>query len=175
MSRTRPPAQEPELRPSLNELMNGAPRYPALSKVTAWQRHKHLMQNYSRFNGDSVSKAGPPTQAGRSDWDAVEQEHRFLWDDKAELEARQAARGHAWGQPSAQAVAAAELSWEQRLAKRYYDSLFREYALADMSRYREGAVGLRWRTKQEVRDKCKNAARSMRRMGVGGMKCHCAW
>lgn len=28
--------------------------------------------------------------------------------------------------------------------------LFREYAVADLSRYKEGKVGLRWRTQQEV-------------------------
>lgn len=28
--------------------------------------------------------------------------------------------------------------------------LFKEYALADMSRYKEGKIGLRWRTEREV-------------------------
>jgi protein FRA10AC1 len=28
--------------------------------------------------------------------------------------------------------------------------LFKEYVLADMSRYEEGKVGLRWRTEKEV-------------------------
>lgn len=37
-----------------------------------------------------------------------------------------------------------------RMAKRYYDKLFREYALADLTRYKEGKVGLRWRTEREV-------------------------
>ena len=41
-------------------------------------------------------------------------------------------------------------SWEKRLAKKYYDKLFKEYAIADLSRYREGAIGLRWRTAKEV-------------------------
>jgi len=42
------------------------------------------------------------------------------------------------------------LTWERRLAKKYYDKLFKEYAIADLSRYKEGAVGLRWRTEREV-------------------------
>ena len=46
----------------------------------------------------------------------------------------------------------ADLPWEVRLARRYYKKLHREYALADMTRYKEGAVGLRWRTEQEVFD-----------------------
>jgi protein FRA10AC1 len=32
------------------------------------------------------------------------------------------------------------LTWEQRVAKRYYDQLFKEYCLADLRYYREGKV-----------------------------------
>ena len=42
------------------------------------------------------------------------------------------------------------VTWEQQMAKRYYDKLFKEYCLADLSRYREGLVALRWRTEKEV-------------------------
>lgn len=41
-------------------------------------------------------------------------------------------------------------TWETRLASRYYARLFREYAVADLSRYSEQKVGLRWRTEAEV-------------------------
>ncbi|KAJ0792705.1 putative folate-sensitive fragile site protein Fra10Ac1 [Helianthus annuus] len=42
-----------------------------------------------------------------------------------------------------------DTSWEQRLVKRYYDKLFKEYPLLY---YRSimYAVGLRWRTEKEV-------------------------
>ena len=43
-------------------------------------------------------------------------------------------------------------SWEDRLAKKYYDKLFKEYCLGDFSRYKTGAVGMRWRTKKECID-----------------------
>lgn len=36
------------------------------------------------------------------------------------------------------------------MAKKYYAKLFKEYAIADLSRYKESKVGLRWRTEQEV-------------------------
>lgn len=42
--------------------------------------------------------------------------------------------------------------WKVRFARRYYDQLFKEYAIIDLSRYNEGLVGLRWRTKEEVVD-----------------------
>ena len=44
----------------------------------------------------------------------------------------------------------ADTSWESRLAKKYYDRLFKEYAVADLSQYTSKRVGLRWRTEREV-------------------------
>ncbi|KAI9352832.1 folate-sensitive fragile site protein Fra10Ac1-domain-containing protein [Obelidium mucronatum] len=41
-------------------------------------------------------------------------------------------------------------TWEHRIAKKYYDKLFKEFAITDLSRYKEGKVALRWRTKREV-------------------------
>ena len=40
--------------------------------------------------------------------------------------------------------------WQRRVAKRYYDRLFKEYALADLRKYKEDKIGFRWRTEQEV-------------------------
>lgn len=36
-----------------------------------------------------------------------------------------------------QLIKAAEKSWEARLAKRYYDKLFKEYCIADLSQYKK--------------------------------------
>eukprot|EP00747_Dinoflagellata_sp_TGD_P186862 gnl/TRDRNA2_/TRDRNA2_44202_c0_seq1.p1 gnl/TRDRNA2_/TRDRNA2_44202_c0~~gnl/TRDRNA2_/TRDRNA2_44202_c0_seq1.p1 ORF type:complete len:334 (-),score=59.12 gnl/TRDRNA2_/TRDRNA2_44202_c0_seq1:69-1070(-) len=41
-------------------------------------------------------------------------------------------------------------SWEARLAKRYYDRLFKEYVICDLSGYKKGEIGFRWRTDAEV-------------------------
>jgi protein FRA10AC1 len=41
-------------------------------------------------------------------------------------------------------------SWEERLAQKYYDQLFKEYCLSNLSRYKLGQIALRWRTKEEV-------------------------
>ncbi|KAM0827292.1 hypothetical protein ACQ4PT_068288 [Festuca glaucescens] len=41
-------------------------------------------------------------------------------------------------------------TWGKRLVKRYYDKLFKEYCIADMSQYKKGKIGLRWRTEKEV-------------------------
>lgn len=41
-------------------------------------------------------------------------------------------------------------SWQERMILRYHDGLYKEYALADLSR--APLLGLRWRTRQEVVD-----------------------
>ena len=43
-------------------------------------------------------------------------------------------------------------SWEQRLAIRYYNRLFKEYALVDLTFYKLNKIGMRWRTEKEVID-----------------------
>ncbi|KAF8060008.1 Fra10ac1 [Scenedesmus sp. PABB004] len=67
-----------------------------------------------------------------SDEDALRAHHRFLRGpaDEAGEDAR---------------------AWGARLARRYYARLFKEYAIADLSRHAEGRIGLRWRTVAEVR------------------------
>lgn len=40
-------------------------------------------------------------------------------------------------------------SWESRLALKYYDKLYKEYCLANFSKYKT-KIGLRWRTTEEV-------------------------
>jgi protein FRA10AC1 len=42
-------------------------------------------------------------------------------------------------------------TWQDRMVQSYHDHLYKEYALADLSRG-PGQIGLRWRTKQEVMD-----------------------
>jgi hypothetical protein len=41
-------------------------------------------------------------------------------------------------------------NWKVRMARKYYDQLFKEFAIVDLSRHREGKIGLRWRTEDEV-------------------------
>lgn len=43
-----------------------------------------------------------------------------------------------------------DLTWGQRVAKKYYDKLFKEYALCELKYYKEGKIALRWRTEKEV-------------------------
>eukprot|EP00048_Salpingoeca_helianthica_P009788 m.140315 g.140315 ORF g.140315 m.140315 type:complete len:316 (-) comp14946_c0_seq11:1817-2764(-) len=100
--------------------------HTTLRGMNAYDRHKRFINDYLLFYGGARAKLRP-TEVAKNDYDVIEEEHRFLWDDKE--------------QPA---------TWEQRLAKKYYDKLFKEYTLVDLSRYREGLVALRWRTEEEV-------------------------
>ena len=76
------------------------------------------------------------TSSDKTDYDVLRENHRFLWpsdDEEADVET-QSERN----------------DWGRRLAKKYYDSLFREFTICDLSRYKEDRVAMRWRTEAEV-------------------------
>ncbi|XP_051123893.1 uncharacterized protein LOC127246504 [Andrographis paniculata] len=94
--------------------------------LNAFDRHKKFLNDYIDYYGKQKS----PREALpiRTDQDTLREGYRFIRteeDDKYP-------------------------SWEQRLVKRYYDKLFKEYCIADMSQYKTGKIGLRWRTEKEV-------------------------
>lgn len=73
----------------------------------------------------------PAPSTVRTERDILEEHHRFLRTEEED--------------------ATGQTSEEKELARRYYDKLFKEYAVVDLSRWREGMVGMRWRTADEVR------------------------
>lgn len=111
---------------------HGSAKKSAFEKLSTLEKHQKLMRDYKSFYGappstPSVSLLQPKTSF-KNDFDVLEENHQFLWDeDEVEDE-----------------------PWERKLAKRYYEKLFKEYCLADLSRYRENMLALRWRTEQEV-------------------------
>lgn len=92
--------------------------------TSAYERHLQRAFSYVHFYGG----APPPSPTFRSERGILEQNHRFIRDDDTPT----------------------DLDEEKILACKYYDSLFREYALVDLSRWRMQKVALRWRTKAEV-------------------------
>ena len=54
----------------------------------------------------------------KTDIDVIHENHRFLWSDNDD----------------------ANETWAKRLAKKYWDKLFKEYCIADLSRYKENKV-----------------------------------
>jgi Folate-sensitive fragile site protein Fra10Ac1 len=69
------------------------------------------------------------TYKGRTDAEVLARNHKFVRDEAAD---------------------ASSSSWEVRMALKYYQRLSKEYCICDLSRHKEGAIGLRWRTEREV-------------------------
>ena len=97
--------------------------------MDAYSRHKALVNHYLLFSGRGIEHLKRSTDKDRNDYSILGEEHRFLWTDKDSSD-----------------------TWEKKLAKSYYDRLFKEYAICDLSRYKENKIALRWRVEKEVVD-----------------------
>ncbi|TMW44953.1 hypothetical protein DOY81_009970 [Sarcophaga bullata] len=97
----------------------------SLKALSDKERHDYILKTFILNKNYTAEKRNH-----KRDIDVIREHHRFLWDGHSE--------------------SAGEDSWEVRLAKRYYDKLFKEYCIADLSRYKENKIALRWRTETEV-------------------------
>ena len=98
-------------------VMDIDPNGAASSYVQKQRRtHKKFVHDYVVYYG-GARPAGwkPPLVGAKTDRDVLRENHRFLRSVEDD----------------------AVTSWEKRLAKKYYDKLFKEYAIVDLSRYTE--------------------------------------
>ena len=131
--------------------------------LSAYERHVRYMSTYARL----YFKSNDGTGGEKKLEDALEQEHNKRWMSRYESDRDVIARNYKFlgpdddYEPSADAKQQEDQqqegqqqhqsdSWEKRLVAKYYSKLFREYCLVSLSRYKEGKVGMRWRTKEEV-------------------------
>ncbi|XP_017782623.1 PREDICTED: protein FRA10AC1 [Nicrophorus vespilloides] len=98
-----------------------------LSYMNRYDVHKMLINEYVLKNPGDTKFLQRDTSKDKRDFDVIRENHKFLWDESDSTE-----------------------SWGQRFAKKYYDKLFKEYCIGDLSRYKENKIALRWRTQQEV-------------------------
>ncbi|KAK3846137.1 MAG: folate-sensitive fragile site protein Fra10Ac1-domain-containing protein [Linnemannia gamsii] len=96
-----------------------------LGGMDAWTRHQHFIENYVKFYNDNLT---PQEAHGITERDILRENHRFL---RSEADDE-------------------DLTWERRIAKKYYDKLFKEYALVELKYYKEGRIAMRWRNQKEV-------------------------
>ncbi|XP_056101958.1 protein FRA10AC1 [Rhinichthys klamathensis goyatoka] len=99
-----------------------------LISMNAFERHKKFVSDYILYYGGTMEELRRSTSRDKTDLDVVKENHRFLWREEDEE----------------------DMTWEQELAKKYYDKLFKEYCIADLSRYKENKFGFRWRIENEV-------------------------
>ncbi|EPT01631.1 hypothetical protein FOMPIDRAFT_1109616, partial [Fomitopsis schrenkii] len=76
------------------------------------------------------SSSKQAVHGGRSEFEILKASHKFLREDGEADESK--------------------LPWDDKLAKKYYDNLYREYAVCDLKHYKSGNFALRWRTESEV-------------------------
>ncbi|OZC06639.1 hypothetical protein X798_06376 [Onchocerca flexuosa] len=107
-------------------------RKQRLMTLDVYTRHKELINQYYLCYPGATAKLQRDTSRDRTDYDVLKDNHRFLWNDD-------------------ELIKAADKSWEARLAKRYYDKLFKEYCIADLSQYKKNRIAMRWRTEKEVK------------------------
>ncbi|XP_035262146.1 protein FRA10AC1 [Anguilla anguilla] len=99
-----------------------------LISMNAFDRHKKFVSDYIMYYGGKMGDFKRSATKDKTDFDVVKENHRFLWRDEDEE----------------------DMSWEKELAKKYHDKLFKEYCIADLSRYKENKFGFRWRVENEV-------------------------
>ncbi|GCC25999.1 hypothetical protein chiPu_0004413 [Chiloscyllium punctatum] len=99
-----------------------------LIAMDAYSRHKKYINDYLLYYGGSKEDLKRSTVNDKTDLDVIKENHRFLWTEDDE----------------------ADMTWEKKLAKKYYDKLFKEYCIADLSRYKCNQFGFRWRVDKEV-------------------------
>ncbi|XP_072932688.1 protein FRA10AC1 homolog [Epargyreus clarus] len=98
-----------------------------LRNLNPYELHKYLVNVYSLNTKGSTGSLKRDSSRDRTDLDVIRENHKFLWDDDEVAD-----------------------TWEKQLAKKYYDKLFKEYCICDLSRYKENKVALRWRVEREV-------------------------
>ncbi|CAN8025210.1 hypothetical protein HPB47_009611 [Ixodes persulcatus] len=96
--------------------------------LDAYTRHKKLINDYLLCYPGTTAKLQRDTSRDRTDFDVIRENHQFLWDEADED----------------------VTSWEKQLAKRYYDKLFKEYCICDLTYYKANKIAMRWRTEQEL-------------------------
>ncbi|GAA5893862.1 hypothetical protein JCM8208_001263 [Rhodotorula glutinis] len=100
-------------------------RVDTLEPETAHERHQRL---YALKR--SYDRGRPPLKpASKDELDVLKERHQFVRDSN---------------------VDPATLSWEDQLAFKHYETLFKEYAIVNLKHYKSGAIALRWRTETEV-------------------------
>ncbi|XDA88084.1 hypothetical protein R6Z07F_017749 [Ovis aries] len=99
-----------------------------LIAMDAYQRHTKFVNDYILYYGGKKEDFRRLGENDKTDMDVIRENHRFLWNEEDEM----------------------DMNWEKRLAKKYYDKLFKEYCIADLSRYKENKFGFRWRVEKEV-------------------------
>ncbi|CAK70974.1 unnamed protein product (macronuclear) [Paramecium tetraurelia] len=76
----------------------------------------------------------PQKPLPKSDMEVLKQYHQFVRDDEEDIDPKLSTND----------------DYGRMIARKYYDKLYKEYAIIDLSQYKTGKIGMRWRTEPEV-------------------------
>ncbi|XP_060837479.1 protein FRA10AC1 [Rhopalosiphum padi] len=93
-----------------------------LIALQPYELHKELLDKYLEY-----CKSIDLKKREKRDIDVIQENHKFVWDEDDEV-----------------------FTWEQKLARKYYDKLFKEYCICDLSLYKKSQVAMRWQTEGEL-------------------------
>lgn len=118
--------------------------------LSAYDRHVRMMNTYTTAQRLEEEHQRRWIAKYRSDRDLIAESFKFLGpDDTFEPTTTTASSSNNNNSSEMRETKEGE-NRERKLAEKYYSKLFREYCLVNLTRYREGKFGLRWRTKDEV-------------------------
>lgn len=107
--------------------MSSIPNRPHMNP---YDYHKYLINQYVLIKPGDTSNLNSIVGGSKNfktDRDVVYENMRFIWNEE--------------DVPS---------SWEENLARKYYDKLFREYCICDLSRFKENRIANRFRIEKEI-------------------------
>ncbi|EGT34977.1 hypothetical protein CAEBREN_07762 [Caenorhabditis brenneri] len=108
-------------------------RMAKMMSMNAYDRHKEMINLYYLSYPGATQLLNRKVQNEKTDLDVLKEHHRFVWDEGEQQDAESS-------------------SWEKRMAKKYYEKLFKEYCIVDLSLYKTNKIGMRWRTENEVKE-----------------------
>lgn len=84
--------------------------------MNPYEVHKALINDYLLRRPGDTKLMRRDSSGDRTDLDVLRNNHKFLWEEESPQ------------------------TWEAQFAKKYYDKLFKEYCIGDLSRYKENKV-----------------------------------
>lgn len=107
-----------------------------------YSRHKCLVNEYLLTHPNGGEQFKRNSSQDKSDLDVLLENHRFIWEEEEEDDADDDQNKDGGSSNKRASASSSSLSWGQRLAKKYYERLYREYCICDLTRYKENKVGL---------------------------------
>src|SRR3990167_789147 len=122
--------------PSLSNLVTQHSRRTQLQYFgtsTPFEKHQKYISDYIHYYGGRL----PSPPKGENDFDILRKTYQFIRDDD-------------YSQVDENEELSDKQKYEAKIAFTYYEKLHKEYALADLSKFETGQIGLCWRTEKQL-------------------------